>query len=562
MLGFISSGRGRIIWWYAANRRSNLARTEHRVAPGHTGCATMSRTDAPYFHNVNESSLRSLLLVIGTTLFILAWLAMIYLVDSARFIVIAPRAKTGFEVFLALGQLFGALILAIVPDERIHHRLRWAASGLLISGLGALGYGYLYPLVNDTGSLNTAIFGSLLVRTLATGLIAIGMFPARPPQFRRATLMAVLILAGMLGMIVALRDNQLPTLIDIAGIHAMETGSPTTLPGLTPWHWTLAPLPLILGIVATVGALRHFPGHALGGWLAGAVVLLTGSQLHSIFWPSLYSSVLTTTSFLRLGFTLVLVGGGILELRHLMQERAAMLAVEQERTRRLEELAVLKSDFTAIVAHELASPLAAIGALTEIVAIEDLSTAERCQAVAAIQAETRMLHTLVADVQAAAAVERDDFAVQPHPVPVSSLLEAAAAYARTLAGAHPLTVENEVDTHVMVDPERVGQVLRNLLNNATKHTPPGTPVALRALRNEGHIRIDVIDKGPGITPADQHRIFQKYARGLDGDHRQVPGRGLGLYFSRRVLQMHGSTLTVASEPGQGAVFSFRLREVR
>lgn len=288
------------------------------------------------------------------------------------------------------------------------------------------------------------------------------------------------------------------------------------------------------------------------------MVLLTGAQLHSMFWPSIYSSMLTTTSILRLGFTLVIVSGGVLELRHLVQERAALLAQEREHTQRLEELAMLKDDFTAIVAHELASPVSAIDALANVAAIEELPAPQRTDAATAIQAEVRVLRTLVADVRAVADIEREEFEVNLRPVSVGMLLKNADTYARTLPDDHPVSIDDIEDAEVLADPDRIGQVLRNILNNAVRHTPAGTPVTLRACCEYSHVRIEVSDRGPGITPADQVRIFEKFGRGLDSERRAVPGRGLGLYLSRRIVELHGSELILHSTPGEGAAFSFQL----
>jgi signal transduction histidine kinase len=76
------------------------------------------------------------------------------------------------------------------------------------------------------------------------------------------------------------------------------------------------------------------------------------------------------------------------------------------------------------------------------------------------------------------------------------------------------------------------------------------------------VRIEVADRGPGIHPDDAARIFEKFGRGRDGGGRNVAGTGLGLYLSKRILQAHGSELTLDTEPGGGSVFGFELRAGR
>jgi len=249
------------------------------------------------------------------------------------------------------------------------------------------------------------------------------------------------------------------------------------------------------------------------------------------------------------------------ELRRAEAERAALLAAEQERSAQLRELGELKADFTAMVAHELGGPLAAIRALADTLATGALSPEQHAATLATIQTEARLLTALVADVQTAASTERDDFDVQPRPVRVGVLLDEAAAHGKSLPGDHPLTITGATETPVRADPERIGQVLRNLVGNAAKYSPPGAPIELRATRRGGRVRLEVADRGFGIRPEDRPRIFDKFGRGQDEHGRRVVGAGLGLYLSRRILRAHGSELTVTSTPGEGAVFGFALEVV-
>jgi PAS domain S-box-containing protein len=255
----------------------------------------------------------------------------------------------------------------------------------------------------------------------------------------------------------------------------------------------------------------------------------------------------------------------------------------RETNRRLGELATLKADFTAMVAHELDTPLAVIRGYADVLATGELGPAESERALSQIQSETEVLNALVEDVRIAASAERKDFAVVPRKVPVDELLDAAARFVLTLPGDHPLILQHATDEarwdgvragyadpfifggtdsgpQVWADRYRIGQVLRNLLANAVKYSPEGTPIELRAVPDEavGRVRIEVVDHGPGIHPDDMERIFEKFGRGRDPEGRKVSGLGLGLYLSRRILQAHGSDLQVNTAPDGGSVFSFDL----
>ena len=241
---------------------------------------------------------------------------------------------------------------------------------------------------------------------------------------------------------------------------------------------------------------------------------------------------------------------------------ASGLPSDAQISARLSELAVLKADFTSMVAHELTSPIAAIRTLVAMLATGELSPEDQSQALATIGTQTEVLKTLVSDLQSAATAERDDFAVRLRPVRISELLVTAAVFNHTLPGEHPMTTEIVGPDWVLADQQRIGQVLRNLIENAAKYSPIGAPIELRATSRGRRIRIEVADRGPGIPPQDLRRIFEKFGRGRDERGERVPGLGLGLYLSRRLVRMHGSELTVEPRSGGGSTFAFALETVR
>ena len=235
----------------------------------------------------------------------------------------------------------------------------------------------------------------------------------------------------------------------------------------------------------------------------------------------------------------------------------------QEANRRLEELAALRADFTAMVAHEIGSPLASVRGFLEVLATGELGPAEQADVLAKVRGEINRLSTLVADVRSAATIERDDFALLPRQTSVDELFEDATRFAETLPGDHALiTSRVETDGRVWADRYRIGQVLRNLLSNAAKYSPEGAPIELRTVPGEtpGRIRIEVADRGRGVHPDDVARIFEKFGRGRDRSGQETYGAGLGLYLSRRIVRAHGGELRLDPAPKGGSVFSFELEE--
>jgi signal transduction histidine kinase len=501
-----------------------------------------------------------------------AWAAANLLSGGEGFaLAVSDKVVGGEEAASALARLFAALVLGLFLADAIGWRARWVAGGLAVLGLGHLVFGYLEPLIQeDPPELQESLYEGFVTQTMACALFMVGLFPGRPPRplVWAATVIPAALVVGYVALFEFLHAEEwMPPMSAVEDPkRAMELGTP--LGWLTPWHWTLSLLPLGLAAAALAGAFWQSRRGLLRGWLLVAVVLLAGSVLHDYLWPSAYGGggILTTADALSLSFAVVVALGGVSELRRVASERSRLLAAERERTRRLDELNALRSDFSAMIAHELETPIAAVRKLIEMLSAVGEDPGVRRYATAAAQGELDALTNLGRDVRDVAAVEREGFGVEARRLPLERLLKDAEAYASTLRGGHPIKLVRGAGlgagVRVLADPERVGQVLRNLLSNAAKYAPEGAPIELRAIRKEGRVGIEVADGGPGIHPDDVPRIFEKFGRGRGQESGTVPGAGLGLYLSRRIVRSHGSDLTVRARPGEGAVFGFELEVAR
>ena len=513
---------------------------------------------------------RPLFVAGALTALIVAWTLGDYFFDWFGFMVTVPTWFRGDEELVAaVVRFFGALVLALLPaDDEVGRRLHWVAGGFFILGLGYLIFGYLEPLVIDVeANLNEELYEEIFVRSAAAILFIVALVPETPPRFRsRPVAVAVVLLGGALVAILKLPVGfPLPPLISAGGLERMSELGAATPGWLTSWHYAFSSVPLALALVAAAGAVLRYQRGVLRGWLLIALVLWAGSLMNEYLYPAgYYNQVLTPTGVLHAAFGVVVAVGGVFELRRIAAEREALLGLEQEHVRQLDELAALRADFGNMVAHELSSPLSAIRRVSEMLGIEDLDPQARASALAIMRTEIDALDTLVKDMRTAAAVERDDFEVTPRPVPLSVLLENTEVSASALTGDHPLDIvlDGSLEAHerVMADPERIGQVLRNLIDNAAKYSPEGMPIELRAEPGDtsGRVRIEVADRGRGIHPDDLTLIFEKFGRGRNRQGRRITGVGLGLYLSRRIVQSHGSDLTVRSKVGEGSVFGFEL----
>jgi signal transduction histidine kinase len=525
-----------------------------RVDVPHPGQPLTSRTAFPGNLGGRPSWVVALVLAIA----LVAWAVIGLTSDRVRLATVALETQAGMEAASALARLFGALVLALSPMGQTGQRLRWVAAGLGILGVSRLVFGYMPATMGSDIRLNTLMCAAIVVWTMSGILFVIGLVPARPPRFTRSALaICAAVFTGLIFLCLYFA-SELPPLVRLVNLDAAAARGDVPLPGLTAWHWTLSLIPLGLAIAATLGTAVHLRNEPEGSWLLIAMTLLTGSQLHHLLWPAPYGPVLTSANLLRLAFAIVVVVGGVLELRRIAAERTALLSAEQEYSRRLVDLARVKSDFTAMAAHELGAPVAAISGWAEVLATGQLSPEQHDRAIATIRAETKALNSLVADVRTIINAEREEFAVFPVPVSLEEIVTEAVAFARVLPGEHWISWSYDLSGKVLADPLHIGQVLRNLIANAAKYSAPDAPIDIRVHRQGQRVRIEVVDAGYGIHADDLTRVFEKFGRGRDTEGRRIQGVGLGLYLSQRIMLAHGSTLTVSSTPGQGSVFGFDL----
>jgi signal transduction histidine kinase len=539
---------------------------------GAKGHSRESMTVEPPSLSGSLSGNSSVLVAAVLAALVVAWAATNLVLGGEGFaVLVSDKVVGGEEAASALARLFAALVLGLFLADAVGWRACWVAGGLVVLGLGHFVFGYLEPLIQeDPPELNESLYEAFVTQTLACALFMVGLFPGRPPRLVvwAATAIPIALVAGYVVLFEFLHAEEwMPLLSRVANPERTLTlGSP--LVWLTPWHWALSALPLGLASAAVVGAFWQSRRGLLRSWLLIAVVLLAGSVLHDYLWPSAYGGgLLTTADALSLVFAVVVAIGGVSELRRVASERARLLATERERARRLNELNSLRSDFSAMIAHELDTPIAAVRKLNEMLSAQGEDPGVRDYATTATERELDALTNLVRDVRAVAAVEREGFGIEARPLPLEELLADAEVYASTLPGNHPIEVmvrgDLRVEVCVLADPERIGQVLRNLLSNAAKYSPEGTPIELRVIGKEGQVRVEIADQGWGIHPDDVPRIFEKFGRGRDRKgHHERPGVGLGLYLSQRIVRGHGSELTVQTRPGEGSVFGFELRVER
>jgi two-component system phosphate regulon sensor histidine kinase PhoR len=220
--------------------------------------------------------------------------------------------------------------------------------------------------------------------------------------------------------------------------------------------------------------------------------------------------------------------------------------------RRLEEE---KSDLVATISHELRTPMAAVYGAAQTLLRPDIDPASEQgrRLLEMIASQAARLSRITEEVLLASRLDRGDVTIERGQVDVGELVRATAETMRHRDAA-PIALEVPADVpQVAADSGRLQQVLVNLLDNATKYGGDDT-VTVRVEDTDATVRISVADTGPGIQPADQERIFEKFYRSDPHVTYGPSGTGLGLYISRELVRRMGGRLDVRSEPGAGATF--------
>jgi signal transduction histidine kinase len=232
----------------------------------------------------------------------------------------------------------------------------------------------------------------------------------------------------------------------------------------------------------------------------------------------------------------------------------------QDKSRQLEEASKHKSQFLANMSHELRTPLNAILGYTELMA--DGAYGEPSEKMAAVlkrlESNGRHLLGLINDVLDLSKIEAGQLALDLADYTVADIAHTVRSTLEPLATDKKLSFKLELAPQLPPgrgDGRRLTQVLINLVGNAIKFTDAGE-VAIQAKANNGSFHVSVRDTGPGISAADQSKLFQEFQQADNSITRKKGGTGLGLAISKRIIEMHGGRIWIDSTIGQGSTFSF------
>jgi len=289
-------------------------------------------------------------------------------------------------------------------------------------------------------------------------------------------------------------------------------------------------------------------------------------------WPGNPAPYVFIAPARRESTTLALIGLQRAESPHASEAQSFMLrlvehaavAIENTRLyRAVRQADESKSQFISIVSHELKIPMTSIRGYADLI--------RQGAAGDVVPQQTKFLNTiidnvdrmadLVSDLSDISRIDTGRLRVQPQPLPLSELVR------DTTAGMRPQFDAKQQHLHldleqglpmVLADHNRLMQVLSNLLSNANKYTPEGGRVTVSAVAKGPQVRLSVQDTGIGLGEADQNRLFTQFFRSEEPEVREQAGWGLGLYVTRRLLELMGGSIGMESELGVGSTFWIEL----
>jgi K+-sensing histidine kinase KdpD len=232
-------------------------------------------------------------------------------------------------------------------------------------------------------------------------------------------------------------------------------------------------------------------------------------------------------------------------------DKASLYALERETTASLRELERARSEFVAVVTHDLRTPLSVIRGYLDLLAEKN---GKRRIPIDEAVAQVQRLDHLVDRILTGVRVDHPDLTLRRSRFDLRAAVNATVAELAPMTRHHRLAAPRRgAPLWVRADRRRVGEVLAGLIHNATKYAPADTRIGVRIERRADHAIVRVSDEGPGVPPQERARIFEPYSRGAA--HADVAGTGIGLFAARRVIEALGGDIWY-EEGATGATFAF------
>jgi signal transduction histidine kinase len=447
-----------------------------------------------------------------------------------------------------------ALAAARFRDSRDPHALFLAVAFLVLALQQAI-FGVWWPLAHpgavgifvDIGTTGVqprrlgATFGHAPTYALQAGWVAAGVLillalpwserrgrpPVRPARVTGLALIAVVVADVIL--VAAFR-------------HQVSTG--------------LGPLAWILGVVATallaVAAVREAQSPR-----AGAPYLSVGLLLGAVYQFGVFSHDAAGYPNAMWSDVLLVVVPALALVSLLLDQRTEVSQMRRA-TDRAQEVMGGRAEIASMVAHEVRGPVSTVRGIasTSLTHFERLSDEERREFLEMIEQESGRLMETVDQMSMALKVDAGTLPYQKEAVDLGEVTRAGAAAAGVVD--HGIEVHVDGPIPVQADPRRLQEVVRQLVSNAARYSPSGSPIEVEARRDGATGVIEVSDEGPGIPADMRERVFEKFPNWRPDGYVDQPGTGLGLFICRGIVTEHAGEIGVVGGPGGGTMLRVRI----
>jgi two-component system, OmpR family, sensor histidine kinase MtrB len=254
--------------------------------------------------------------------------------------------------------------------------------------------------------------------------------------------------------------------------------------------------------------------------------------------------------------------GGPVEIATLGRAFNEMANSLERDARERDRIERMKDDFVLTVSHELRTPVTVVKGFAEMLTAQEKSLNSRQYEAAEVIAETSaQLQKMINDLLDLARSDAGKLRIEPKPTEVGALVQRVGRQMRHHFEERDqrFTVSVEKDLpEIQADPDRIAQVLTNLLTNANKYAEEDAQVQLSATRVGDEVEFAVSDNGPGLGEEEVDHVFDRFWRAQSGETQEVGGTGLGLAIAKSLVELHGGAISANSTPGNGATFRFVL----
>jgi PAS domain S-box-containing protein len=239
----------------------------------------------------------------------------------------------------------------------------------------------------------------------------------------------------------------------------------------------------------------------------------------------------------------------------------AGLAIENARLYREAQVAIsVRDEFISLASHELKTPITSLKMFTQSLGsyFEKRNDTFLQKYFKKIDQQTDRLALIVNDLLNVSKIQHGKLDYDLKKVDLNSVVKDTVEMLQSTSMNHKISIRGSLQKNVYADPDRIYQVLTNLLTNAIKYSPLADKVIVQMKSTKDFAVVDVQDFGIGIKPAEQKKIFQQFYRVNDPDDKKFPGLGMGLFISHEIIMRHGGNMVVKSIKGKGSQFSFTL----